>query len=251
MGMENVTPADIEWSAGSENIGGTTDKIWFAPKQDFADDGIPEVPSDPTTFASAAVAAGSVAFKTGKGWFSMYVTRDTAGVTSESQGEIDGKSFLNKFVFTHPGNKKEVLGWCRWANNSDLIFMVREAGGSYRLMGSELFSCKADTIAPTTGVATADKKHVAVEVSYPSVSPAPIVESYDPDTDLVNSSTSGSASAAQTFHSGRDRDENPHCFGAGFLCFMVSFVQSFHCLSFEVVIKNTKSRNHEKTEKLD
>lgn len=197
MSLENTALLDVDWPDGSENIGGTAEKFWFAPKSHFAKGGIPEVSAAPASIADAATVNGSgFVFKTGRGWNTMHVITDTGGINCEPQGERSGKSFLNKYAYIHPGNKAAALGFCRYANNTSMIMVVQEADGTFRQMGSELFGVTFDVINPTTGNATAERKQISVECSYPSVSPAPIITNYDPKGDEVSASTSSSATGA-------------------------------------------------------
>ena len=191
--LENIALTDIDWPDGSENIGGTGQKLWFAPRGDFAKGGIPAVPQNPATLEEAAQVDGAnFQFKTGKGWNTLYVTRDTGGITGEPQGEMDGKSFLNKYAFVTPGNQAKALGFSRYINNTPLIMIVQEADGTLRMMGSDVFGVSFDSITPTTGATTAERKQVAFECSFPSVAPAPIVTNYSP----ANFEASGSSSTS-------------------------------------------------------
>lgn len=170
-------------------MGSLSTKIWFAPKSDFEVGGIPGPPDSPASIVAAAVVSGLFDFKAGKTWQTIDVIRETGSIVCEPQGEVDGKSFINKLSFTIAGNTKKGLGFSRYANNTDLILIAEESDGQLRMLGSERFGAKAETISPTTGATTAERKQIAFVVSYPSVSPAPIVEGYDPDNPV---STSGS-----------------------------------------------------------
>lgn len=198
--LENTAILDIAWPDGSENMGGMAAYFYYAPRSSFAKNGIPNVPESPASLDDAAVidcAQESVGynFKTGKGWNKMYITRDTSGVVCEPQGELDGKSFLNKFSFVHPGNKRRALGFARYANNTPMILLVPESDGTLRQLGSENLPVNFDNITPTTGATTAERKQISFECSYPSTSPAPIVLGYDPLDDAASLSTSSSTTA--------------------------------------------------------
>lgn len=173
-------------------MGSITTKIWYAPVSDFEVGGIPAVPVSPDDIESAAVVTGLFDFLSGKTWKTIDIIRETGSIVCEPQGEVDGKSFLNKLSFTIAGNTKKGLGFSRYANNTDLIVIAKESDGQLRMLGSEDFGAKAEEIAPTTGATTADRKQISFVVSYPSVSPAPVVEGYDPDNP-VSSSSSASA----------------------------------------------------------
>lgn len=179
-----LTLESINWPDGQDNIGGIETKVYWAPLADVCQLPEPKDLDAASSFSDLVTISTDITFKSGKGWHEMYITPDTGSVNDESVGEVDGKSFKNKFVGFHPGTRAEMLGWARWANNTNLVFLVPEADGQVRLLGSKQFPAKVEVMNPSTGEATEARKGTQMEFSCPRVSPAPI---YSGAIDLADS----------------------------------------------------------------
>lgn len=174
MGAENTSPEHVLWEDGQDNPGGLQTVAFYAPISAFADDGIPQVPANPVAFAEAVEISTDFVFKPGEGFRKLYLTEDTGMMEDESIGERDGKSWRNKMKAFHPGTKAEALGFARWANNTGLIWVVVEADGQKRIVGSEQFPAKIDTNVITTTETTDGRRGQTLESSCASITPAPI-----------------------------------------------------------------------------
>lgn len=164
---------DLNWpSEGQDNAGGLRTIGFYAPIGDFVS--IPKVPANPVDMSAVAKITTDFNFKTGKGWRKIYSTMDTSEVKSTQVGELDGKSFEHSAEFFHPGNKAEALGFCRLINNGSFIFLFIEPEGNVRVVGSEAFPAKTESIEQTTGKATADRKGTTIMVKGRGLGPAPI-----------------------------------------------------------------------------
>ncbi len=174
MGAENTEPEHVLWEDGQDNPGGLQTVAFYAPISVFTDDGIPEVAADPITFAAGVEISVDFQFRLGQGFRKMYLTEDTGMGEDESIGERDGKSWRNKMKGFHPGTKSEALGWARWANNTGLIWVIVEADGQKRIVGSRQYPAKIDTNIITTTETADGRRGQTFESSAASKTPAPV-----------------------------------------------------------------------------
>lgn len=164
--------ADIENGVdGLDNMGGIQTNVMYGKYSDVAT--FPALPDLATaTLADAAVidAAGLV-MNTGTQMFEVYTTQDSAGVTFEDQGELDGKSITGTLEIFHPGLKAEILALWRATNNGNMFFIAPDNNGDYYLIGNSLFPAKKSGGTGQTGKTTAERKGATLMYSAPSVCP--------------------------------------------------------------------------------
>lgn len=173
---------DLSWEDGTSNMGGLQVTGYYSPVADFAN--IPLVFENPATLAESVTLDVSVedfTFLTGKNFLSMYMTMETGEVEDEPQGELDGKSFKHKADFFFPGTKAEALGWAAKVNNAKMVFILIEANGQRRVIGSKAFPAAAQ-VKINTGKKTGDRKGMVIEVYSFGDTPAPIHDGLIPLT---------------------------------------------------------------------
>jgi len=141
---------------GRKNTGGTQTNVYYASVCDF--DVIPTVPANPATMADVAKITANFTFKPGKKFSKFYTTEGTSEVKSTGVGETDGRSFEITAEVFHPGTEVELLGFATMINNASTIWLVPDADGVIRVIGSEAFPAKISANDHTTGKATADRK---------------------------------------------------------------------------------------------
>lgn len=167
---------DIEHVDGDDNTAGIGMYIMFAKLSDIATLPKPDVDDSTGTgsLESLVTISGNIIMKTGKVFKKIYVTLETGKLDHESQGEIDGMSFLNKVEFLVPGSKALALGLAQWAKNSSLILLIQEQDGTARMLGHSLYPAKMISAPGTTGQKTADRKATTFTFQSARKGPAPI-----------------------------------------------------------------------------
>lgn len=167
---------NILWGDGDDNMGGLRTIAYWALHTDFTAYPTPDAPTraDATNIADLVTITTAPTFKSGKGWKKLYNTEDTGMVDSNQQGEKDGKSFLNKIKLFHPGAGAQVMGLLAYINNAGCIFIGVDAEGKKRLVGSEHYPAKINTLSITTTETAAGRKGVTFEAQCSSPRPAPI-----------------------------------------------------------------------------
>lgn len=156
-----------------KNMGGTQKTFYYALAADV--DTWPNLPAAATDLDDANVLEGNFAMLSGKKFFSGYLTLDTGEVVDEDQGEVDGMSYKHIFNLFHPGMKARLLGFMTKTNNTELVFIVPDAEGLYRVVGSEQYPASRQAgEGGTTGKVAADRKGAGLSFYSYGNGPAPI-----------------------------------------------------------------------------
>ncbi|OFY87855.1 MAG: hypothetical protein A3F72_03000 [Bacteroidetes bacterium RIFCSPLOWO2_12_FULL_35_15] len=120
-----------------DNMGGTKQKIFFAPIRDFLAIQVPN-PAAVTPGAKVEIATAHT-FVVGKCWNQLYCTLDKGSVEFNVQGERDGHSFGQLAKIFHPGAKKEAIGFASLVKNDQMLVLVPLADGTMIQIGSADF----------------------------------------------------------------------------------------------------------------
>ncbi len=183
LGMRNVVPgalsvmslANLVWGDGDDNMGGLRTKAYWCMHSEVEVHAAPVARDAATTFTELSTITSDHTFVSGKGWKSIYTTEDTGMVESTLQGELDGKSWINKIKLFFPGGKQQIIGFLRWTHNAGLYFIGVDAEGAKRMVGSEHWPAKALAHTITTTETSAGRKGATMEFQASSPWPAPIV----------------------------------------------------------------------------
>ncbi len=131
--------ASVDWEGG-DNIGGFTSEAFLGVYHEI--DAFPALPDNPTTDEDLVTLAGSYTMKSDKHFIRIYVTPRTFGMEAENQGEVDGKSFVQKGTFFYPGGREECVALARKLNNARGILIGIDPNTGKRIqMGSKEFPC--------------------------------------------------------------------------------------------------------------
>ncbi len=131
--------ASVDWQGG-DNIGGFTSEAFLGIYHEIDD--FPALTDNPTTDAELVTLVGDYVMKDTKKFIRIYVTPRTFGMEAENQGEIDGKSFVQKGTFFYPGGREEAIALARKLNNARGILIGIDPNTGKRIqMGSKEFPC--------------------------------------------------------------------------------------------------------------
>jgi len=122
-------------SGSANNMGGTKQRFWFAPLSYF--DVIAKPATVPSTLAENVLISDSHTFLAGKGFHCAYITLDKNGVTFESQGERDGRSYKQSFKGFTPGATAEKNGLFGRSKNERFIVLIEQTDGIVSQIGTE------------------------------------------------------------------------------------------------------------------
>jgi hypothetical protein len=166
-----LSPQSLDWCEGKVNLPGIRTEVYTIPKRD-----IEKWPVLPETYAlnmgELSVYTGNFELAAGKKWRQLSVLVDKSPVTSESQGVKPSKTTLVKATFVHPGTEEDATAFCRLANNSDYVYIVRTKPGKYRVIGNEMYQTDTNP-SQNLGGAPTDEMGTTLEVSVTDMMPAP------------------------------------------------------------------------------
>lgn len=170
----NSAPFDsLRFCAGSRVIPGIRSLVYYIPKSDILT--WPTLPSETeaeATLSSLATYKGDFTLRADKKWQRIDLTTNKGNVEWETQGERPSCTFLNKLTASHPGTADQAAGFCRIAQNADLIFLVQQRDGRFRVLGNEMF----ETIVKpkgSLGEGTSTNASTDIEIEATDICPAP------------------------------------------------------------------------------
>lgn len=159
--------------AGAKILPGVREKAYYIKKSNIVTwPTLPAIAAD-GTFANMATLTGNFTLASDKVWNRIDLTpAQTSNVQCTSQGEAPSKSFSNVASLVVPGTEAEVSALARLLNNDDVVFLVPQRNGKYRLIGNEAYHTNV-TVTQTTGAASTDAATTTLEVGVTDECPAP------------------------------------------------------------------------------
>jgi len=149
---------DIDYVSGQDNTGGLTQTFYFAKAEDI--DSWPTIAtkSTATDYDELMKYQGDFTMKAGKRFYKGYLTWGTGELKWDAQGGMDGKSFKQSLEISRPGCDEKALAFLDMVKNANLVFIVLDKDGNYRVLGSEFLAAKLESSAGTTGKTGEDSK---------------------------------------------------------------------------------------------
>lgn len=206
----------LNWCEGKTVLPGIRPKVYFTKKANILT--WPKLPELEKAASMGALATyvGNFVLAADKKWLTLNSLEAKSNVTSETQGEKPGRTTLNKCTIKHPGVEEDAAGFCRQAIADNLIYLIQQRNGKFRVMGCEEF--ETDTKPSLAlGEGITGEAGTTLEVEATDVCPAPFypgkIETEDGDisgvdgsawADSTDSGTSGGSSTG-----GSVVDENP------------------------------------------
>lgn len=174
--MPPISFEDIKHEDGEDNTSGLTQDILVAKLEDILT--LPEPVLNDSTgngkFEDLVTITSDIQMKPGKYFRTIQAILETVKLDGTPQGEMDGKSLLNRLDFILAGNKAAALGFQQWCKNSSLVFLVKELDGNVRILGHKLYPAKLVEGPGTTGAASTERKQIAFAFQSVRKGPAPI-----------------------------------------------------------------------------
>ena len=172
----NKLYASLEFCKGETVIPGLMDYVYFAPKADIVTFAVlPDLSDETLTMDKVAVLKGNFALAAEKKWRKIDILDTASNVTSASQGEKPSKTFLNSSTIKFAGNTAAATGFCRMANADDLVFIIRQRDGKFRVLGNQMFSTNINP-SQDSGMAVTDASGTTLEISVTDLCPAPFYD---------------------------------------------------------------------------
>ena len=164
--------SSLDFCEGQTVLPGIRKKVYFQKKSNIVK--WPTLPKleEGTTMAALATYAGDFTLVADKKWLTLMNMDSKSDVNCETQGEKPSVTHLNKATIVHPGTEEEAAGFCRQAAADDLVFLVQQRNGKFRVLGSQEFET---LVKPTTalGQGVTGTAGTTLEIEATDVCPAP------------------------------------------------------------------------------
>lgn len=163
----------LEHCLGDTVLPGLRQRAWGIPKRQIL--GWPTLP-DPkdegAKMADIATYKGDFTLAADAQFFAIDILDTASNIKAESQGSMLSKTFVNTLTLKFAGNNAAAAGFCRLANADDLVYIVQQRDGSFRVLGNEKF--RTDTKpSQDSGMEVTDASGTQFEITVTDVCPAP------------------------------------------------------------------------------
>lgn len=133
---------------------------------------LPDIDSEGADMRKIATYDGDFKLAADTKFFKIDILTTASNITSASQGEFPNKSFVNTSTLKFAGVGEDATGFCRMANSDDLVYVVRQRDGKYRVLGNEAFETDTKP-SQDSGMAVTDASGTTLEISATDYCPAP------------------------------------------------------------------------------
>lgn len=176
--MKNCPSVDIydnlDFCPGETSMPGLRYAVYYIPKSSILNWPKLAVPSATgATMSSIATLDGNFTLAADAKWRRIDLVDGASSVKAESQGEAPSKSFLVTAAFKYGGNNAEATGFCRMANNDDMVYCCQQMDGKYRIIGNELLHTNTKPSISTGAAVTDTDAGTTLEATVSSLCPAP------------------------------------------------------------------------------
>lgn len=163
--------SDIDFCQGKKSLPGIRNHVYGISKRDIAK--WPKIErASISSLADAAVYVGDFVLAADKKWHKLALIPNQGQLQVESQGTYGSKTFNNTGTFNLPGTEEEATGYIAEANNDELVYLVPQRNGKYRVIGSEAFTPEL-TLAQDSGQAATDTNQTTITAVCTDEYPAP------------------------------------------------------------------------------
>lgn len=163
----------LRFCKGKNTFPGIRPMVFFIPKSLIVKwPTLPDVDAEDATMESIACYDGDFVLAADAVFKTMDILSTASNVTSASQGEGASKSFLNSSTLKYAGTDEAATGFSRMANVDDLVYVVQQRDGKFRVIGNELMETNTNP-SQDSGMNVTDAAGTTLEISVSDVCPAP------------------------------------------------------------------------------
>lgn len=162
----------LDWCEGKTVLPGIRPKVFFTKKSDIVS--WPKLPKmeGAASMSSLATYTGNFVLAADKTWLAIKSMSAKSNVTSEVQGEKPSRTTLNKCTLKHAGTEADAAGFCRQAMADDLVYLVQQRNGKFRVMGCEEFETDTKP-SQALGEGITGEAGTTIEIEATDLCPAP------------------------------------------------------------------------------
>lgn len=163
----------LEHCKGETTLPGLRPEAWGIPKSQIMKyPKLPKLTDDGVTMETLAVYDGDFVLAADAVFFKIDILDSASNRQSTSQGENPSKTFINNATLKYAGNNEAATGFSRMANSDDILYIVRQRDGKFRVIGNEMFSTDTKP-SQESGMAVTDASGTTLEISVTDICPAP------------------------------------------------------------------------------
>lgn len=169
--------ADVKQCAGQTNMPGIRERVFYAKKSSITKwPAIGKASDEGASLGAIVTAKGNFTLASEKTWNELSLTPDASSFGHESQGNVGSKTFNNTVALIAPGTEAEVSGLCAMLNNDDVVFLVQQRNGKFRIYGNEAFTTQCSCQQQSGAAVASDSSQSTINVSVTDEIPAPFYE---------------------------------------------------------------------------
>lgn len=163
----------LRFCQGQRVIPGVKSHVYYIAKRDIVKwPTLPDLAAEGTTLPKAAVYVGAFTLAEGKKWQVIELTLNKGNLEWETQGEQPSCTVLNKFSINYPGTGEAAAAFCGMAMNDDLVYIIEQRDGKFRVLGNVMFNTVSKPKG-STGEGTSTNGGTVVEIESTDIYPAP------------------------------------------------------------------------------
>ena len=178
----------LEWCEGKPVLPGIRRRLYYTSKSNIAK--WPELEVDEYGRPISAILKGDFEMVADKFFHVIDVLVEKSGLTSEAQGEAPSQTQLNKLTAVHPAVDEKATMASAYMNNNDLVCLVQDMDGKYRMLGNEKWQGKA-TVAQDNGQGATGNASTTITFEHTDLIPAPFYEGSIPTENGIINDHSG------------------------------------------------------------
>ncbi len=163
----------LRFCQGTKVLPGIRQRVYTIAKRDILTwPTLPEATDSDVTLAKLGSYEGNFGLAADKKWKRVDLSYGKGNLECETQGDRPSRTFLNKLTLSYPGTSAQATGFCRIAVDDDMVFLVQQRDGQFRVLGSEEFETDVKPKL-STGEGTSTAGGTDIEIEATDVCPAP------------------------------------------------------------------------------
>lgn len=161
---------DVPFCVGQKSYPGLREHAYIIKRSNIT--AWPALPESPASLDAVAVLTGNFTLAADKAWTKIELVPKQQQFAAEPEGNWPTKLFKNTVTLMVPGTGKAATGLAAELNNDDVIMLIPQRDGQYRLVGNEQF--KVDVSAALdSGKDTGDTNATTLTVTVEDEVPCP------------------------------------------------------------------------------
>lgn len=166
----NSIQESLAWCQGTPELPGIKRRAYYTSKGNVVK--WPQLQHDTNGRLVSAILSGTFELVAEAKWKYIDILPDKSQLTSDPQGEVPSQTQLNKLTLLHPGVGEQASAAAAYINNNDIVYVVEDMKGKWRVVGSEKWLTKS-TVAQDLGQGPTGTTSTTITVEATDECPAP------------------------------------------------------------------------------